>query len=256
MTPPAHGRQLLTDLAAFLPAHLDMHAATTAGCAAGCMGFLFARPTPAAQRLLGAMLLEKLGQLQLRRVKFFNDQRVLNEQLLLVSAIDQGLAGLQKETISNGYQRMRPTKGVMEQGGWMVSPSHRHLTASPCLPAGHDAPRSCLQANIAVNSSMLPGVLQPAAGGSVQQSSSSRSSSRGSPTHAVEGTKLSTAPDALRVLFLPDRQYARVCSANASAYTDAVVVHCQSHNSGPGKMTFLHEVGLWKEPAAAPSAAI
>jgi hypothetical protein len=49
------------------------------------MGFLFANSTDASRALLGNMLLEKLDQLQLRHVKFYNDQRVLNEQLLLVS---------------------------------------------------------------------------------------------------------------------------------------------------------------------------
>lgn len=52
---------------------------------AGCMGFLYANATSATQALLGIMLREKLHQLQLREEKFYNDQRVLNEQLLRVS---------------------------------------------------------------------------------------------------------------------------------------------------------------------------
>lgn len=55
-------------------------------CLAGCMGFLFANATSAAQSLLATMLREKLHQLQLREVKFYNDQRILNEQLLRVRA--------------------------------------------------------------------------------------------------------------------------------------------------------------------------
>lgn len=72
----------------------------------------------------------------------------------------------------------------------------------------------------------------------------------GDPGAAIEGAAASTAPERLRVLFLPESAYTRVCSANASAYGRAVVVHCQSHNSGRGKMAFLRRVGLWREPAA------
>lgn len=48
------------------------------------MGFLYANATAAATSVLGMMLLEKLHQLSLQEVKFYNDQRVLNEQLLRV----------------------------------------------------------------------------------------------------------------------------------------------------------------------------
>lgn len=50
------------------------------------MGFLYANATSATQSLLATMLREKLHQLQLREVKFYNDQRILNEQLLRVRA--------------------------------------------------------------------------------------------------------------------------------------------------------------------------
>jgi hypothetical protein len=50
------------------------------------MGFLYANATSTTQALLGTMLREKLHQLQLREVKFYNDQRILNEQLLRVRA--------------------------------------------------------------------------------------------------------------------------------------------------------------------------
>jgi hypothetical protein len=48
------------------------------------MGFLYANATSATKALLGVMLREKLHQLELREVKFYNDQRVLNEQLVQV----------------------------------------------------------------------------------------------------------------------------------------------------------------------------
>lgn len=66
---------------------------------------------------------------------------------------------------------------------------------------------------------------------------------------AVLGEQLTTAPGALRVLYLSDVQYARVCS-NKTVYSDAVVVHCQAHNSGAAKRAYLHRVGLWREDAA------
>lgn len=135
----------------------------------GCMGFLYANATSATAALLGTMLREKLHQLQLREVKFFNDQRILNEQLL--------------------------------------------------------------RANIALNNSALP---QPRPQGNPEP---------------VLGQQLTTAPNALRVLFLSDVQYARVCS-NSTAYSSAVVVHCQSHNSGAAKRAFLHRVGLWRDDAS------
>lgn len=62
-------------------------AAAVCCAAAGCMGFLYANSTRATQALLGNMLLEKLSQLQLRDVKFFNDQRLLNEHLALVGVL-------------------------------------------------------------------------------------------------------------------------------------------------------------------------
>lgn len=58
--------------------------------------------------------------------------------------------------------------------------------------------------------------------------------------------QLTTAPDALRVLFLSDQRYARVCS-NSTAYPDAVVVHCQSSTSGAAKRKQLRKVGLWSD---------
>jgi hypothetical protein len=60
----------------------------------------------------------------------------------------------------------------------------------------------------------------------------------------VLAEQLTTAPDALRVLFLSEQRYARVCS-NSTAYADAVVVHCQSFNSGAAKSKHLRKVGLW-----------
>lgn len=48
------------------------------------MGFLYANATAATRNLLGLMLREKLHQMDLREVKYYNDQRVLNEQLLQV----------------------------------------------------------------------------------------------------------------------------------------------------------------------------
>lgn len=50
------------------------------------MGFLYANATSATRALLGIMLREKLHQLELHEVKFYNDQRVLNEQLVQVSS--------------------------------------------------------------------------------------------------------------------------------------------------------------------------
>lgn len=88
-----------------------------------------------------------------------------------------------------------------------------------------------LQANIALNNSALP---QPRPQGNPEP---------------VLGQQLTTAPDALRVLFLSDVQYARVCS-NSTTYSSAVVVHCQAHNSGAAKRAFLHRVGLWMGDAA------
>jgi hypothetical protein len=51
------------------------------------MGFLYANATSGTQALLGTMLHEKLHQLNLREVKFYNDQRILNEQLLQVQCL-------------------------------------------------------------------------------------------------------------------------------------------------------------------------
>lgn len=48
------------------------------------MGFLYANATSATRRLLGVMLREKLHQMDLHEVKYYNDQRVLNEQLVQV----------------------------------------------------------------------------------------------------------------------------------------------------------------------------
>jgi hypothetical protein len=63
---------------------LKTSADNTTCCFAGCMGFLYANATSATRRLLGVMLREKLHQMDLHEVKYYNDQRVLNEQLVQV----------------------------------------------------------------------------------------------------------------------------------------------------------------------------
>lgn len=125
----------------------------------------------------------------------------------------------------------------------MVGCKLLHLLSVPCSRSHlhHSWLALCvcvvlpLQANIALNNSALP---QPRPQGNPEP---------------VLGQQLTTAPGALRVLFLSDVQYARVCS-NSNTYSSAVVVHCQTHNSGAAKRAFLHRVGLWMGDRAAEQA--
>lgn len=164
---------------------------------------MFINATQPAAVFVRAMLREKLRHLAMSEVRYYNDQRVLNLQLVDVSE-GGSLPGL-------GGAR-----------GWFT----RAYANTRCL--------SCLsvvlaQADLAYNVSLA----QPNA------TLWNRTS--------IWGAEVTTAPQPLRVLFVPQTMVQRLCAHNVTD-PGALVVHCGSPKSGGEKEAFLRDVlRLWKE---------
>jgi hypothetical protein len=62
---------------------------------------------------------------------------------------------------------------------------------------------------------------------------------------SIEGFKLTTAPDALRVLFLPTARYQRRCEENGAEH--ATVMHClMPIKTAERKRLRMKQFGLWR----------
>jgi hypothetical protein len=68
------------------------------------------------------------------------------------------------------------------------------------------------------------------------------------PSTIIAAHKLTTAPSALRVLFMPESMVQRTCDEEDHRVNpDALVVHCQSPKSGQEKEAYLKQLQLWRQ---------
>lgn len=148
---------------------------------------MFANATAPASMFLSAMLREQLRQLAVvGRAQYYNDQYVLNTGLVHVSFVVRVLCAAGEVKCCE-----MPAPRIM----------HRCVSASCCDHIGALSHHACMQADLTFNVSLASP--DPQLWSSV----------------GVAGSRRTTAPQPLAVLFLPERDVLRQCQATPPAPT-------------------------------------